>query len=83
MNRPWLCLVSQSIHLSCHGTFRFYDDSTKSIVHLMVFDRMNEENVIIFRSYLRIVSALLPHMVHWPVPRQALLMMRALIEHRR
>lgn len=49
----------------------------------MVFDRMNEENVIIFRSYLRIVSALLPHMAHWPVPRQALLMMRASIEHRR
>lgn len=43
--------------LTYHGTFRFYDDSTKSIVHLMVFDRMNEENVIIFRSYLRILSA--------------------------
>lgn len=52
--------VSLSIHISrftYHGTFRFYDDSTKSIVHLMVFDRMNEENVIIFRSYLRILSA--------------------------
>ncbi len=54
VSQPYVSMWEASSFVSPYDSMM---TSSKCIVQLMVFDRMNEENTIVFRSYLRILSA--------------------------